>query len=167
MTLSFVEPNPEDRKVLTFARDIRLGLLRATVLIQPDWLTPADVEVPQEAEMKALLARLVPIYPHIPPNTPRTERVSVPLASLASLSLVHTLMISLFLAPATACNMMHKKADAMGMNQHVAPFLDWLRVTTIEPLQGVAALTSVELTDAMMAQQQGIMTSLVPTPPSL
>ena len=60
--------------------------------------------------------------------------------------------------------MMHAKYDSMGMTQWVAPFLDWLRAAPIEPLQGIAALTSVDLADATMIQQQGIRTSLVPPP---
>ena len=105
-------------------RDIHLGLLPATVVVQLEWLTPADVAVPQAAEMEALLARLTPEHLHLYPDNPRTERVSVPRASLSPLSLVHPLVISLFLTPATACHMMHAKANAMGMTQWVAPFLD-------------------------------------------
>ena len=59
--------------------------------------------------------------------------------------------------------MMHANSDTMGMTQWVAPFHDWLRAK-IEPLQGIAALTSVDLTDAMITQIQGIRTSLVPPP---
>ena len=45
-------------------------------------------------------------------------------------------------------------------------FLDWSGVATIEPLQGIAALTNVDLADSMLAQQWRIRTSLVPpTPP--
>ena len=50
------------------------------------------------------------------------------------------------------------------MTQWVEPFLDWLGVATIEPLQGIAALTSVDLADSMLAQCQGIRTSLIPPP---
>ena len=63
VTLSFAQPTPEEKKVLAFARDIRLGLLPDTVVVQPEWLIPADVAVPQEAEMKDLLARLSPGHP--------------------------------------------------------------------------------------------------------
>ena len=76
-------------------------------------------------------------------------------------------MVSPFLAPETVWHMMHKNSDAMGMNQRVAPFLDWLRAVTIDPLQGIAALTSVDLVDDTMVQQQGIRTSLTPPPPSI
>ena len=71
-------------------------------------------------------------------------------------------MVFPFLAPATAWHMMHVKADAMGMTQWVAPFLNWLRTATIDPLQGIVALTRVDLSDAMLAQKQGISMSLVP-----
>ena len=47
--------------------------------------------------------------------------------------------------------MMHANSDTMGMTQWVAPFHDWLRAAKIEPLQGIAALTSVDLADAMLA----------------
>ena len=75
-------------------------------------------------------------------------------------------MVSPFLAPDTEWHMMHAKADAMGMTQQVAPFLDWLRVATVDPHQGIAALTSMELADATLAQRQGIRKNLVPPPPS-
>ena len=35
-TPSFAQPKPEDGKVLAFARDIRLGLLPATVVVNPE-----------------------------------------------------------------------------------------------------------------------------------
>ena len=35
-TQSFVQPIPEDGKVLAFARDIHLGILPATVVVQPE-----------------------------------------------------------------------------------------------------------------------------------
>ena len=114
--------------------------------------------------MEDLLARLSPGHPRLPQDTQRTERFSVPWASLAPLSLLHPLMFSLFLAPATVWHMMHTKFDTMGMILRVAPFLVWLRAETIEPLQGISALTSLNLTDAILAQLQGIRTSLVSPP---
>ena len=72
VTLSFSQPTPEDRKVLAFSRDIRLGLLPATVVVQPEWLTPADMAVSPAADMEALLARLAPRHPHLPQDTIRT-----------------------------------------------------------------------------------------------
>ena len=143
VTLSFAQPTPEDRNVLSFARDIPLGLLPATVVVQPEWLTLTDVAVPQVTEMEALSARLAPGHPRLPPDTPRTYRVSIPRASLAPFSLVHPLMVSTFLSPATVWHMMHAKSNAMGMTQWVAPFLDWLRAEMIELLQGITNLTSV------------------------
>ena len=89
------------------------------------------------------------------------------LVSLDPLSLVHPLMVSPFLAPATAWNMMHEKANTMGMTQRVAPFLNWLRAATIEPLQGTDSLTSVDLADANLEQWQGIRKSLAPPTPPL
>ena len=74
-------------------------------------------------------------------------------------------MVSPFLAPANAWHMMHSKADAMGMTHRVEPFLDWLRAATIELLQGIGTLTSLDLVEYTMSQQQGIRTSLVPPPP--
>ena len=74
-------------------------------------------------------------------------------------------MVSPFLAPGTAWHMMHKKSDAMGITQWVALLLDWLRAATIEPLQGIATLTSVDLADATLTQRQKIRTILVPSPP--
>ena len=70
--------------------------------------------------------------------------------------MVHLLMVYPFLSPENAWNMMHAKADAMGMAQQVAHFLDWIR-----------ALTGVDFADSALAQRQGIRTSLVPPPPLL
>ena len=165
MTPSVAQPTPEDGKVLTFAGYIHLGLLPATLVVKPEWLTPGKFNVPQATEIESLMARLAPRHPCLPPETPRPYRVSVPWASLAPLSLVHLLMVSPFLAPVTVWHMMHAKSNAMGMTQRVAPFLDWLRVATVDPQQGIAALASVDLADATLAQRQGIRTSLVSPPP--
>ena len=102
VTPSFAQPTPEDGKVLAFSRDIRLGLLPTPVVVKLEWLTPGEVAVTQSAYMEDLLARLDPGHPRLPPDTPRPNRVSVPRASLSPLSLVHPLMFSPFLAPATA-----------------------------------------------------------------
>ena len=85
VTPSFAQPTPKDgnRNILASEREIRLGLLPAMVVVQSEWLTPADVAVLQAADMEALLARLAPRHPHLSPETPRTERISVPRASLA------------------------------------------------------------------------------------
>ena len=127
MTPSFAQPTPEDREVLAFARDIRLGLLSATVVVHPECLAPEEVAVPRAAEMEALIAHLSLVHPRLPAYTPRPERFSVPRLSLVPLSLVHPLMLSLFLAPATSWHMMHIKADTVKMTHRVEPFLDWLR----------------------------------------
>ena len=60
--------------------------------------------------------------------------------------------------------MMHAKFDATGLNQRVAPFLDWLRAAMVDPHQGITALTGVDLADATLAQQHGIRMNLVPPP---
>ena len=49
VTRSFVQPTPEDGKILVFVRDICLGLLTATVMVQPEWVTAEYVAVPQAA----------------------------------------------------------------------------------------------------------------------
>ena len=98
INLYFAQQTLEDGKVISFAGDIRLGLLPETL-----------------ADMESLMARLAPGHPHLPPDTPRPDRVSVPWASLTPLTLFHLMMVSPFLAPATAWHMMHAKSDAMGM----------------------------------------------------
>ena len=47
--------------------------------------------------------------------------------------------------------MIHSKEDAMGITQRVTPLMQWLRAATVEPQQGISALTSVELDDNMLA----------------
>ena len=59
---------------------------------------------------------------------------------------------------------MHKKADMMGITERVAPFMYWLRVATVDPQQGIAALASVDLANSTLTQRQRIRTSLVPPP---
>ena len=121
----------------------------------------------QVAERETLLARLTPGHTCLPPDIPRTQSVSLPWAYLSPLSLVHLLMVSLFMALSTLWHMMHAKSDSMRMNERLAPYLHWFRAATIEPLQGIAALTSVELADATLAKKQRITTSLVPPTPPL
>ena len=98
-------------------RKIHIRLLPATVVVQLEWLALEDVAVPQAVEMEAFLARLAPGHLRLPPDTSTIERVSVPWAYLPPLSLVHPLMVSPFLAPATTWHMMHAKYDAVGMTK--------------------------------------------------
>ena len=133
MTPSFSQPTQEDRNVLSFSRGIRFGLLLEILVVNPEWITPGEVTVPQASDMEVLMSHLSPGHPRLPPENPIPYTVPVPWASLPTPSLVHPLMVSPFLAPATTCHMMHAKDDAVGMTQRVAPFLSWLRASTVDP----------------------------------
>ena len=109
-----------------------MGQLPASVFILPKWLTPTRLEVPQEVDMEATLSHLAPGHPRLAAETSRPERVSVPLAYLSPLSLVHLLMVAPFLSPSNMWHMMHAKADEMGINQRVILFTAWMRATTVE-----------------------------------
>ena len=126
---SFVQPTGRS---LPSREDIRLGILPATVVVQPEWLSLEEVAVPRSTEMKALIARLALGHPWLPVDTPRPERVSVPRSSLAPLSLVHPLMVFPILEPATSLHMMHANSNVVGMKQGVAPLFDWMRATTVK-----------------------------------
>ena len=91
---SFVKPTGRS---LPLRKDIRLGILPETVVVQPEWLSPEEVAVPRETEMEAIIARLSLGHPWLPADTLRPERVSVPRSSLSPLALVHPLMFSPFL----------------------------------------------------------------------
>ena len=71
VTLYFSQPTPEDGKVLAFARDIRLGLIPATVVVQPEWITTGKVVVLRARDMEALIASLALGHPRLPADTPR------------------------------------------------------------------------------------------------
>ena len=161
VTPSFAQPTPESMKVLAFARDIRLGLLPDTVVVQPEWITPEDVTVPQVAYMETLLTRLFPGNPCLPLDTPRTDTFSLPRASPNPLSLVNPLIVSPFPGAVNRVAYDAHKNDALG-TQRGERFLDWLRAVMIDPLKGIADLTSMDLADAALAQKQGIRTSLFP-----
>ena len=60
--------------------------------------------------------------------------------------------------------MMLTKADAVGMTQQVAYFLECMRAMTVDPQQGIAALTIVDLYNSTMAQWNEIRTILAPLP---
>ena len=116
-------------------------------------------------DMEALLERLSPGHTRMAMDTPRPERVSVTRASLYPPSLVQSLMVSPFLLPSTAWHMMHTKVNPMGITQRVTPFVEWLKETTVELQQGIAALTIMDLADTMMVQRQGIRKYFPPHPP--
>ena len=85
------------------------------MVVHPEWLAQEEVAVPRETDMEALIGHLALGHPWIPKDTLRPERVSVPRSSISPLSLVHPLMVSLLLAPATLWHIMHAKANAVGM----------------------------------------------------
>ena len=103
------------------------------MVVHPEWLSPEEVSVPRSTEMEELIVRLTLGHPWIPAYNLRLESVSVPRYSLAPLYLVHPLMVYPLLEPATSCDMIYAKASTVGMTQRVAPFLDCLRATTVEP----------------------------------
>ena len=144
-TPSFTKTTLEDGNVLTFAWDIWLGQLPATVIILPEWITPSEVEVPRKTEMEAALACLAPEHPRLAGDTSRPERVSVPLLSVSPLSLAQPLMVAPFLSPLNVWHKMHAKIEAMGITQRVILFVEWLRAVTVKPQKGINALTSVDL----------------------
>ena len=164
ITPSFVIPTPEDVQVIAFSQDIWMDQLPASVVIQPEWITPREVEVQREADMGAALARLAPGHPRLAADTTSPEIVSVPLASPASLFLVHALIVSLFLSPSNKWHMMYANANAKDISQRLISFIEWFREATVDPQQGVNSLSSVDLEDTKLEQRQGIRTSLAPPP---
>ena len=133
MTPYFAQPKLEDSNVLAFAQDIQLGQMLSTVVVLSKCLTPRDVEVLWTEEMEELLAYLAPGNPSLTAGIPRPERVSMPRAYLSPFSLVHPLMLSLFLSPYTVWHMMHAKDDATGITQRVTLLMEWLRSATVNP----------------------------------
>ena len=133
ISLYFAQPTPKNGKALAFAWDIRLGQILAKVVVQLEWLTPGETVVPWKTDMEALLTRLATEHLWLAADTQQLERVSVPRASLAHISLVDLLMVSPFLSPLTAWHMMHVKANAMGITQRVSPFMDCLRAKIVKP----------------------------------
>ena len=65
VTPSFSQATPEDGTVLAFSRDSRLGILPATVEVNPDWLTMRDVSDPTIAEIDVALAATGPGVPRL------------------------------------------------------------------------------------------------------
>ena len=120
--------------------------------------------------MEAALVHLPYGTPRLPTNTPRTERVSIPLALIAPLFLVHPLMVAQFMYPFNAWHTMHVKAEAMGITQQVIPFMEWMGATTVAPQQVIDVLTTVYLVEAILEQRQDIWSipapALHPSPPS-
>ena len=96
MTPSFALQTLEGRKVLAFARDIRLGLLPSTVMVKPEWISPGEVTIPRAVDMEALMSHPAPGHPQLSSENPRPDTVSVTRMSLAPLSLVNLLMVSPF-----------------------------------------------------------------------
>ena len=106
ITPSFVRPTLEAVKVLVFARNIGLGWLLAIVVILPEWLTPIEVEVLLENEMEVASVRLSPGHTRLAKGPAWPERVSVPMASLSLLSLVHLLIVYPFFLPKGTCTIL-------------------------------------------------------------
>ena len=52
--------------------------------------------------------------------------------------------------------MMHAKEDEMGITHRVTPVMELLREATVDPQQGIATLTSMDLVDTTLEQIQGI-----------
>ena len=115
--------------------------------------------------MEAVLVHLAPGQTRLANYNPRPDRVSEPRASLDPLFLVHLLMVSLFLSLSNVWQMMYTKADTMGITQRMTPFMECLKAATVDPHQGITALTLVDLVDTTLEQMQWIRTSLVPPLP--
>ena len=89
-------------------------------------------------------------------DTPTPERVSVPQASPAPLSLAHLMMVDLFLFPSYTWHRIHAKADAMDITRQVTPFMEWLTAETGEPQQGITSLNIMDLTGTTLDQSEWI-----------
>ena len=161
MTPSSAQPTPEDGKVLAFAK-------RYLPWTAPDHGSrPDGVACPRRIHGPAYDidggASGTP-HPRLAVDTQQPDRVSVLWVSLSPLSLFHLLIVSPFLSPSNVWHIIHAKANLMGITQQVAPFMDWMRAETVEPQQGIASLTSMDLADSTLAQRQGIRTTQVPPP---
>ena len=72
---------------------------------------------------------------------------------ISPLSLLHPLMVAPLMSPVNVCHMMHAKAEEMGITQRVIQFMDWLRVTTVTPQQGIKSLTTLDREDSTLDQR--------------
>ena len=89
---SFSQATPEDGTVLAFSRDARLGILPATVEVNPDWLTMRDVSDPTITEIDVALAETGPGVPRLQDATEASDAVVVSNTAINPLALVHPLL---------------------------------------------------------------------------
>ena len=151
--------------MLAFARDIRLGMLPATVEVKPDCLTVRDVPAPTVAELNTALATTGPGVTRLPEDTAALDTVAVCKTAIALLSLVHLLLGSPFLTPINAWNLVAARATCLGLEHRVTPLLHWLRAQTSANAEAVDALSRVALADPTLQARKELRDMIIPSPP--
>ena len=98
VTPSFARTTPENSKVLTFTRAVRLGQILATVKMDPAFLEMEKMDMTLAEDMEAALTLISPGTHCLPNDTFKPERVQVPLVSIAQPPLLHPLMAAPFIS---------------------------------------------------------------------
>ena len=84
--------------------------------------------------------------------------------SIMPLELVYPILALPFFVPVTVWHLLTPHATALGCNQAVKPFFEWLRVYMRPPAWAIVGLTSVDLSDVTLQQFHSLAENLVPKP---
>ena len=89
------------------------------------------------------------------------DRVSIQLAYIAPLVLIHLLLTAPYMSPAAAYTLLSAKTAAWNWDDPLAPLMKWLRASLYHPFPGVTSLPPLDMADHITVGQQTLQRKLV------
>ena len=161
---SFMQPTPEDGKVLALTRDVSQGQPPNTVNFNPNWLKVDAEDVLSLEEITQDLTRTAPGTPSIHKQKINSDRIVDPRTSIYPLKLICLLLRSPFMSPTRAWHLQSTRASTLHLDQQVHQFLKGIWRRTKSPTKRINTLTRVNLADATLQACQELLKALVPPP---
>ena len=150
LTPPFAQPTLENSKVLNFSRDIRFGEVPATVVFQTGWLTPGESHGPTYGRDGGDIGAPRPTTPQAGRRHTKAveclRNAGFPCPSLPGAPAYGLQIPATFDRVAQdACEVpINRDHPACGTVHGLAG------ATTVEPLQGISSLASVDLVDSTL-----------------
>ena len=89
------------------------------------------------------------------------DRVSIQLACIAPLVLIHLLLTAPYMSPAAAYTLLSARTAAWNWDYPLAPLMKWLRASLYQTFPGVTSLPPLEMSDHITVGQQTLQRQLV------
>ena len=159
---SYANRTALDGHIVTFSHDIVAGDTPTTIAISDEWWDCEDRPVHSQQTAATKVSKLRPEDHSIPDEATGAEILSIPLACIMPLALIHPLLTAPYMSRAAAYTLLSARTAAWNWDAPLDPLMRWLRAYLYPTCPGVTSLPPLEMTDHITVVQKALQRQLVP-----